>query len=642
MGSSKNTLQPPCDVQSFENVRTVYCDPKDQRLTTTPSSSLQPLTPVTSVNQISSPTTITNNKSITPPRSTSPSSPQKSPASPFSQHVNMTPRRSKTQQGKPGSSNISDVSESKKNSLQLQNDIKVKDSVIAALQLRISRLEDEASMKSQQRHQNNNDTEENAITKRKHPISAVSHVITDKGRSVVQLGTQRGSVLTKSILEEMSDPRMSPAEQIASKFLEIFKSPTDYLPYLQSAAFAYDITMVCNAVSDIFETESRCLFMQSPVYVFGDIHGNLEDLHFFADNIWKLGVDLTAGQFLFLGDYVDRGMSGLECVAYIFGLKLLYPKKIHLLRGNHETRDVNSWVDHYRDKSFLYQCKERFGEDLGEDVWEQCNQAFDRMPLTAVIDHDIFCIHGGIPRPVPGFESEIQAIMALPSVIGIMPAFEHEEEWMKQVASDCIWSDPAPQSKEASLPANGFGDSPRGGGAVMFGSKAIDRFLQNNNLSYIIRAHEAHSEGVSLSKGARVFTVFSTSKDHRQGSRAMAGCILVDFEKLQVINRSPKYLNKYVHRRTSLSLANCTWEEIEERKRLGLVRLSVADEEYHRLKREIELDEVQDKQRIAKINAAANGDYDDLNDLAEEDENSENIDISNVNQSPLRTKRPFF
>ena len=96
------------------------------------------------------------------------------------------------------------------------------------------------------------------------------------------------------------------------------------------------------------EEEPRCLFMQSPVYVFGDIHGNLEDLHFFADNIWKLGMDLTAGQFLFLGDYVDRGMSCLECVAYLFGLKVLYPNKIKLLRGNHETRDVRRSNNSFR------------------------------------------------------------------------------------------------------------------------------------------------------------------------------------------------------------------------------------------------------------------------------------------------------
>lgn len=73
---------------------------------------------------------------------------------------------------------------------------------------------------------------------------------------------------------------------------------------------------------------------------------------------------------------------------------------------------------------------------------------------------------------------------------------------------------------------------------------------------------EAHAHGVALSKGARVFTVFSTSKDHRQGSRAMAGCILVDVEKIQVINRSPKYGNKYVHRRTSVALENLSMDEV--------------------------------------------------------------------------------
>ncbi len=125
------------------------------------------------------------------------------------------------------------------------------------------------------------------------------------------------------------------------------------------------------------------------------------------------------------------------------------------------------------------------------------------MPLAAVIDHDIFCIHGGIPRPVDDSTTEIQTILSLPQSVGIMPAYDHEEDWMKQVASDCIWSDPAPPSVEPLLPPCGFGDSPRGGGAVMFGSAAIDKFLQANNMSYIIRAHEAHAQGVSICKGAR-------------------------------------------------------------------------------------------------------------------------------------------
>lgn len=88
--------------------------------------------------------------------------------------------------------------------------------------------------------------------------------------------------------------------------------------------------------------------------------------------------------------------------------------------------------------------------------------------------------------------------------------------------------------EDRELDEHGFGESLRGGGAVCFGSKAVDNFLNTNNFSYIVRAHEAHAEGVGLSKGARVFTVFSTSKDHGQGAGAMAGCILVDGDAIRV------------------------------------------------------------------------------------------------------------
>lgn len=120
---------------------------------------------------------------------------------------------------------------------------------------------------------------------------------------------------------------------------------------------------------------------------------------------------------------------------------------------------VNGWEAHYAEKSFLYQCKDRFGEMQGEQVWEECNQAFDRLPIAAVIDHEIFCIHGGIPRPVVNENNpkatEVETILSLPAVIAIMPAYEHEEDWMKQVATDCIWSDPASEDMENHLDRTG-------------------------------------------------------------------------------------------------------------------------------------------------------------------------------------------
>ena len=329
----------------------------------------------------------------------------------------------------------------------------------------------------------------------------------------------------------------------------------------------------------VLEGEPRVVYLQSPCYIFGDIHGNLEDLHFFSDNIWRLGMSLTAGNFLFLGDYVDRGMSCLEVMAYLMAMKLQLPNKVFLLRGNHETRDVNGWEEHYGERSFIWQCMNRFGDHVGYKLWDMCNLVFDRLPLAAVVDQDIFCVHGGIPRPISHNTTRIQDILNVPKVAGINPPYAHESDAYQQVASDCIWSDPASEEQEAYSvdPQTGYGESLRGGGAICFGNKAVTDFLQQQGFSYIMRAHEAHAEGVAVSKGARVFTVFSTSKDHNQGSQALAGCILVDNEKLQVINRSPAYKNQYVHRRDSMSLETVSNIEIAKRMQLGLVMADQQD-----------------------------------------------------------------
>eukprot|EP01082_Thalassiosira_pseudonana_P008538 g7524.t1 g7524 contig24:823767-825814(+) len=390
---------------------------------------------------------------------------------------------------------------------------------------------------------------------------------------------RNASLATAQVLNALpdeNDPLSSSKQLLIDRIVAMFTSPNEHVDYLKSHDFAKDLLKLNKKVRVLLEDEPRCVFLQSPAYVFGDIHGNLEDLHFFSDNVWNLGMQLTAGNFVFLGDYVDRGMSCLECVAYLLAMKLMLPQKVFLLRGNHETRDVNGWEEHYGARSFIYQCRERFGDDIGYRIWEATNQTFDRMPLAAVIDQDIFCVHGGIPRPISDGSVQggrIKDILNVPKVAGINPPYEHEEDEYQQVASDCIWSDPASEDQENRNvdERTGYGDSLRGGGAICFGHRAVTNFLAQQGFSYIMRAHEAHAEGVAVSKGARVFTVFSTSKDHNQGNNAMAGCILIDFEKMQVINRSPAYRNQYVHRRDSVSLAMLSEAEIAERVKLGLI-----------------------------------------------------------------------
>ncbi|CAM9106958.1 unnamed protein product [Phaeothamnion confervicola] len=449
---------------------------------------------------------------------------------------------------------------SKAESAKLQVAIAERDAAIASLRFSVDKLQRQLETRGKQAHL----------------LQPVVHLIGDEGVGGRMMG-RKASVNTATALRGMA-PRKR-RDDLVLKILNVFKSPTANADYLTSGQFAVDMMELCERVAPVFEAEPRCVFLQSPVYVFGDIHGNLEDLHFFADNIWKLGMNLTAGKFLFLGDYVDRGMSSLECLAYLFALKIANPEKMFMLRGNHELRDVNGWVEHYGERSFLWQCQNRFGDDLGEQVWETCNAVFDRLPLAAVIDHDIFCVHGGIPRPLPDTASRIQDILCVPSVAGVCPPNELETFESQQIASDCLWSDPAKDEQEARLGASGFGESLRGGGAICFGAKAIDNFLREGNMSYIVRAHEAHSEGVSLSKGAKVFTVFSTSKDHGQGKGAMCGCILVDFDKLLVINRSTKYRNKYVHKRDSFSVANLSLAEKEKLAKIGVLSLEPSEGE---------------------------------------------------------------
>jgi len=471
------------------------------------------------------------------------------------------------QKKKSGGSRESSFSEDKVKALLLEKDAK-----ITSLTSEISKLQNMLTNTTSS-HGGSLASSSHAKAKRHHPLTAFNTTITEESSGGTSQTRSRmgrhASISTANVLNALPDEG---EDALALRIVDMFKDPNKHLKYLKSEQFAMDILTLGSRVRPVLEDEPRCVFLQSPCYVFGDIHGNLEDLHFFSDNIWRLGMSLTAGNFLFLGDYVDRGLSCLEVVAYLFAMKLLLPHKVFLLRGSHETRDVNGWEEHYGERSYIHQCRERFGEEVGYRVWEETNQVFDRIPLSAVIDQDIFCVHGGIPRSVSR-ESRIQDILSVPKVAGINPPYEHETEEYQQVASDCIWSDPASDEQESSGvdPTSGFGESLRGGGAICFGHKAVTNFLQQHNYSYIMRAHEAHAEGVAVSKGARVFTVFSTSKDHNQGSQAMAGCILVDFEKMQVINRSPAYRNKFVHRRDSVSLAGMTEAEIMQRAQLGLV-----------------------------------------------------------------------
>lgn len=139
-------------------------------------------------------------------------------------------------------------------------------------------------------HENSNDTR----------MTSLSHERSRMGRNASIATAQELSILDCPKEEK----RHSTNQAIVDRILRMFSNPASHMNYLNSVEFANDLLKLNSKVRNIFEKEPRVSFLQSPVYVFGDIHGNLEDLHFFSDNIWRLGMSLTAGNFLFLGELI--------------------------------------------------------------------------------------------------------------------------------------------------------------------------------------------------------------------------------------------------------------------------------------------------------------------------------------------------
>lgn len=197
--------------------------------------------------------------------------------------------------------------------------------------------------------------------------------------------------------------------------------------------------------------------VEAPVTVCGDIHGQLHDLF----ELFRCGGPLPYTNYLFMGDYVDRGYHSIEVITYLLCLKVRYSRRITLLRGNHESRNISQTY------GFYDECIKKYNGDA--KAWHLLNDVFDYMPITAVIQNQIFCLHGGL-------SAEIETLDEI-----------RKMERIKEISSGeplghLMWSDPEEQ-------AEGWRMSPRGGG-YLWGNIETDKFLHQNHLKCIARAHQ--------------------------------------------------------------------------------------------------------------------------------------------------------
>eukprot|EP00117_Sycon_ciliatum_P017866 scpid61739/ scgid16693/ Serine/threonine-protein phosphatase 2B catalytic subunit alpha isoform; CAM-PRP catalytic subunit; Calmodulin-dependent calcineurin A subunit alpha isoform len=195
--------------------------------------------------------------------------------------------------------------------------------------------------------------------------------------------------------------------------------------------------------------------------------------------------------YLFMGDYVDRGNFGCECMIYLLSLKVVFPDNIFLLRGNHETRCMTK--RHFDDgTNFEAECVSKYGQQMFE-LFMSC---FDCLPLTGLVEtgeKPFLAMHGGISKKIKTLDD----VMAIDRFC---------EPPLKGAMCDLLWSDPINEKI-----AERFNDSdyqeflefdylpnPVRGCSSYYCYGAVQEFLNANNFAGIFRAHECKEEGISF------------------------------------------------------------------------------------------------------------------------------------------------
>ncbi|KAL5720658.1 Serine/threonine-protein phosphatase bsl2 [Ranunculus cassubicifolius] len=273
-----------------------------------------------------------------------------------------------------------------------------------------------------------------------------------------------------------------------------------------------EIADLCDSAERIFASEPSVLQIKAPVKIFGDLHGQFGDLMRLFD---EYGSPSTAGDisyidYLFLGDYVDRGQHSLETIVLLLALKVEHPHNVHLIRGNHEAADINALF------GFRIECIERMGERDGIWAWHRINRLFNWLPLAAVIEKKIICMHGGIGRSI----NHVDQIESLQRPIAM--------EAGSVVLMDLLWSDPTENDSVEGLRPNA-----RGPGLVTFGPDRVMEFCNNNDLQLIVRAHECVMDGFERFAQGHLITLFSAT--NYCGTANNAGAILVLGRDLVVV-----------------------------------------------------------------------------------------------------------
>jgi len=220
------------------------------------------------------------------------------------------------------------------------------------------------------------------------------------------------------------------------------------------------LKLLCDRVKEILMEESNVQPVHSPAIVCGDVHGQFYDLI----ELFRVGGEIPHKNYIFMGDFVDRGHHSVETLQLLLCYKARYPQCITLLRGNHESRQVTQVY------GFYDECFRKYGS---ANAWKYCTEVFDYLALACIIDGSVLCVHGGLSPDI--------------TTVDQIRLIERNQEIPHEGAfCDLMWSDP--EDLET------WSVSQRGAG-YLFGSKVTAQFNQINHLQLICRAHQLVQEG---------------------------------------------------------------------------------------------------------------------------------------------------
>jgi len=220
------------------------------------------------------------------------------------------------------------------------------------------------------------------------------------------------------------------------------------------------LKLLCDRVKEILMEESNVQPVHSPVIVCGDVHGQFYDLM----ELFRVGGEIPSKNYIFMGDFVDRGHHSVETLQLLLCYKARYPQCITLLRGNHESRQVTQVY------GFYDECFRKYGS---ANAWKYCTEVFDYLALACLIDGSVLCVHGGLSPDI--------------TTVDQIRLIERNQEIPHEGAfCDLMWSDP--EDIET------WSVSQRGAG-YLFGSKVTSQFNHINHLQLICRAHQLVQEG---------------------------------------------------------------------------------------------------------------------------------------------------